>query len=52
MTTAVKYVSIYDRRVNLIKDILTEHSKLGEKASFELAERILDALDHIPEKVR
>jgi hypothetical protein len=52
MSTAVKYVSRYDQRVNLVKDTLKEHSKLGEKASFELAERILDALNHIPEKVR
>ncbi|MFC0111813.1 DUF6307 family protein [Kibdelosporangium aridum] len=52
MTTAVDYTSLYDQRVNLVKDTLRKHSKLGEKASLELAERILDALDHIPEKVR
>jgi hypothetical protein len=52
MTTAVKYVSAYDHRLNLIKETLSNHSKLGEKASAELAERILDALNHIPEKVR
>jgi hypothetical protein len=52
MTTAVKYVSGYDQRVNLIKDVLNNHSKLSEKASLELAERILNALNHIPAKVR
>lgn len=52
MTTAGKYVSRYDERVNLVKDTLWKNTKLGEKASLELAERILDALDHIPEKVR
>ena len=52
MTTAAKYVSAYDQRVNLIKDILSNHSKLSDKSSFELAERILNALNHIPEKVR
>lgn len=52
MTTAVKYVSAYNQRLNLIKDILSNHSKLNEKVSLELAERILDALNHIPEKVR
>jgi len=52
MTTAVKYVSGYDYRINLIKETLSNHSKLSEKASFELAERILDVLNHIPEKVR
>ncbi|WP_185845532.1 DUF6307 family protein [Kibdelosporangium aridum] len=52
MATAAKYVSRYDERVNLVKDTLRKHSKLDEKASLELAERILDALNHIPEKVR
>ncbi|MBE1468258.1 DUF6307 family protein [Kibdelosporangium phytohabitans] len=52
MTTTAKYVSRYDERVTLIKDTLREHSKLDEKTSFDLAERILDVLNHIPEKVR
>jgi Family of unknown function (DUF6307) len=52
MTTASKYVSGYDHRVNLVRDTLTKHSKLSEKASLDLAERIVDALNHIPEKVR
>jgi hypothetical protein len=52
MTTTVKYVSAYDQRVMLIKDTLKAHSKLSEKASFELAEHVLNALNHIPEKVR
>jgi hypothetical protein len=52
MTTAVEYMSAYDQRVKLIKETLKNHSKLSEKASFELAEHVLDALNHIPEKVR
>jgi hypothetical protein len=52
VTIAVKYTSLYDQRVNLVKDTLLKHSKLGEKNSLDLAERILNALDHIPEKVR
>jgi hypothetical protein len=52
MTATVKYMSTYDRRVMLIKDTLKAHSKLSDKASFELAEHVLDALNHIPEKVR
>ncbi|MEV4315493.1 DUF6307 family protein [Actinocrispum sp. NPDC049592] len=52
MTTTAKYVSAYDRKVALIKDTLKAHSKLSDRASFELAELVLDALNHIPEKVR
>lgn len=52
MTSSAKYVSRYDHRVNLIKETLREHSKLSEKSSLELAERILDVLNHVPENVR
>jgi hypothetical protein len=52
MTSTVEYMSGYDQRVKLIKDTLKKHSKLSEKATGELAEHILDALNHIPEKVR
>jgi hypothetical protein len=47
-----EYMSPYDVRVQLVKDTVRKHSKLGDKASFELAEHILDVLNHIPEKVR
>nr|WP_157527311.1 DUF6307 family protein [Kibdelosporangium sp. MJ126-NF4]ADB02866.1 AzicU4 [Kibdelosporangium sp. MJ126-NF4]CEL14075.1 hypothetical protein [Kibdelosporangium sp. MJ126-NF4]CTQ88441.1 hypothetical protein [Kibdelosporangium sp. MJ126-NF4] len=52
MTETTEYVSRYDQRVNLIKDTLRQHSKLNEKTSQDLAERILNAIDHIPETVR
>lgn len=52
MTATTPYVSAYDRRRNLVRDILTNHSKLSEKDASELAERVVDALNHIPEKVR
>ncbi|MET0136580.1 MAG: DUF6307 family protein [Kibdelosporangium sp.] len=52
MTATVEYLSGYDLRVKLIKETVRQHSKLGEKAAGELAEHILDALNHIPEKVR
>lgn len=52
MTDTVKYMSIRDRRVKLVQDVLREHSKLGDKASFELAVHVLKALDYVPEKVR
>ena len=52
MSTDIKYVSMYDLRVQMIQKALKEHSKLDDKTSFSLAEHVLDALDHIPEKVR
>ncbi|MFC0112064.1 DUF6307 family protein [Kibdelosporangium aridum] len=52
MTATVEYMSHYDQRVRLVTDVLRNHSKLSEKDSFALAERVLEALDHMPEKVR
>jgi hypothetical protein len=50
--TTVKYISVYDLRVKLVQDVLTKHSTLSDHVSHELAVHVLDALDHIPEKVR
>ena len=51
MTTAT-YLSLYDRRIKLVRDTLTQHAKLSDKdAAQALAEHVLDALDHIPEKM-
>ena len=47
-----KYVSMYDLRVTMVQKALKEHSKLDDKTTFDLAEHVLDALDHIPEKAR
>jgi hypothetical protein len=52
MTATVKYMSLHDQRVKLVQGALKEHSKLSDKASFELAVHVLDALDYMPEKVR
>jgi Family of unknown function (DUF6307) len=52
MSETATYVSIYDQRVRLVAQALTQHSKLSEKAATELAKHALYALDHIPEKVR
>ena len=46
------YVSRYDQRVKLVANALTQNSKLTEDVAVELAKHVLDALDHIPEKVR
>ena len=52
MAVTTVYVSHYDRRVRLVADALTQNSKLTDEAAVELAKHVLDALDHIPEKVR
>jgi hypothetical protein len=49
---AKKYISLYDQRVRLVADALTQNSKLSEKDAMDLAVHALYALDHIPEKVR
>ena len=46
------YVSRYDQRVKLVAAALTQNSTLTEDVAVELAKHVLDALDHIPEKVR
>lgn len=52
MAVTTVYVSRHDQRVRLVADALTKNSKLTDKAAVELAKHVLDALDHIPEKVR
>ena len=52
MTSNATYVSLYERRVKLVADALTEHSELTSRAATELAAHVLYALDHIPERVR
>lgn len=52
MTTNGAYVSIHDRRVQLVAETVEQHSKLTEKAAFEVALHVVYALDHVPESVR
>jgi hypothetical protein len=52
MTATTAYLSLYDRRVKLVQRALTENSKLNDKVAHELAGHVLNALDHMPEKVR
>ncbi len=52
MADTATWTTLYDRRVQLVRDVLKENSKLGEKAATELAKQVLHAIDHIPEKVR
>jgi hypothetical protein len=52
MSVTTEYVTLYDRRHNLVRDAVKNHSKLSDKASAEIALHVLEALDHIPENVR
>lgn len=42
----------YERRVRRVRDALTAHSALDDKAASDLAVHVLHALDAIPEKIR
>jgi Family of unknown function (DUF6307) len=44
--------SPYVQRLELVRDTIKSHSKLGDKAASELAEHVLHVLNSIPEKVR
>ena len=44
--------SPYFHRVELVRDTITAHTKLGDKEASELAEHVLQALNSIPEKIR
>ena len=42
----------YDDRVDLVKGVISSHSKLDDGAAAELAVHVLRALNSIPEKMR
>jgi Family of unknown function (DUF6307) len=52
MTSPTTFRTPYDLRVELVKDTITTHSKLGDEAARELAVHVLHALNSIPEKMR
>lgn len=52
MTTDTTVVTRYDRRLNLVRDVVKAHSKLGDQAAAELAVQMLHVLDTVPEHVR
>jgi hypothetical protein len=52
MTAPTTFRSPYVLRLELVRDTIRSHSKLGDKAASELAEHVLYALNSIPEKVR
>jgi Family of unknown function (DUF6307) len=51
MTDTV-FVSRYEKRVKFVQDVLQKNSKLGDKASHDLATKVVYAIDHIPEESR
>ncbi|WP_177154322.1 DUF6307 family protein [Actinosynnema pretiosum] len=50
--TAQAHVSSYERRLALVEQALSAHSAIKTKDAREVAVRVLEALDRIPEKVR
>lgn len=52
MTTEIRFMSRYQQRVKLVRDIVQAHSQFDDKAASEIAVHVLHALDRIPEKVR
>jgi hypothetical protein len=52
MVSTATFRSPYILRLELVRDTLKAHSKLGDKEASELAEHVLHALNSIPEKMR
>ncbi|WP_020671982.1 DUF6307 family protein [Amycolatopsis nigrescens] len=52
MSAEAKFVSRYDQRVELVRGILKQDTKLDAKNADALAIRLLHALDATPEKLR
>jgi hypothetical protein len=52
MASPTTFRTPYDVRVELIKDTIEKHSKIGGKAAGELAVHICHTLTSIPEKMR
>lgn len=46
------FTSAYDRRLELVEDVVAERTKLGGKAARDLVVHVVSELDHIPERVR
>ena len=52
MASPTTFRTPYNLRLELFKDTITTHSKLGDKAAGELAVHVLHALNSIPERIR
>lgn len=52
MTANTAYVSRYDLRVKVVRDVLKENTKLSGDACQELAVKLLHTMDNTPERMR
>lgn len=52
MTSSTPLRTPYIQRLELVRDTITAHSKLGDSAASDLAVHVLHALNSIPEKMR
>ncbi|NBH04092.1 DUF6307 family protein [Amycolatopsis sp. SID8362] len=52
MTTNAAFVSRYDLRVELVRDVLKENTELSDDACQALAVRLLHTMDAVPERMR
>jgi hypothetical protein len=52
MASPTMFRSPYVLRLELVRDTITSHTKLGDKEASDLAEHVLQALNSIPEKIR
>lgn len=52
MPAETAVLSRYDRRVQLVRDIVKAHSKLDDEAAAAIAVNVLRALDTVPETIR
>jgi hypothetical protein len=52
MASPTTFRSPYVLRLELVRDTITSHTKLGDKEASDLAEHVLHALNSIPEKIR
>lgn len=50
--SATPFVSRYEQRVILVRDVMRKNSTLDEKTAHELAVHVVYAIDHIPEPKR
>lgn len=52
MTIDTGFVSRYELRIKLARDVVEKHTSLDEKSANELAIALLHAIDTVPEKTR
>jgi hypothetical protein len=46
------FTTRYERRVLFVQDVLAKNSALGDTAAYDLAVKVVYAIDHIPEPTR